>query len=121
MQLAEEYWGEGYCGSGEYQWPCLIITNIGLDASDTDSEPRDKDDSYRVCYDITVQTETAPWDTAQNIPNEPRTFIQTHEPFHQCADVSFFCGDETDASGWSFGSVGTDWWKGPTDALLDYL
>lgn len=121
VDLARDEWSPGFCGSGEYKWPCLVVTDIRLDRSDMDWEPRDTGEDYRACFDIDVQVETTRWDYAENAPSEPRTYVDARGPLHQCADVHYFTGDDEDASAWSFVPIGLDWWKESTQALLDVL
>lgn len=121
VDLAHENWGRGHCGSGEYKWACLLITEIKLDRSSVDWEPRDKHEDYRACFDISVQVETTPWDSAQGVPSDPRTYIEASEPLRQCADVHYFAGDEDEVSAWVFTPVGRDWWKETSEALLNLL
>lgn len=117
LALAVEDVGEGYCGVPDYDWPCVIPTDVTI-SKEPEFRQRGRDyRGYRYCFNIEYQAESTLWDSHAGRPREPRNYFQPGSPARQCAWISYWRGDETEAGSWRYSAVGDPWFASILEEL----
>lgn len=121
-QLAQDEWDTRFCYDHETEWPCIVSTDVSLDRSDyayvyVGDEEKKRGESYRRCFDIDFQFETTRWNYTFGGPSSPRTYADTPEPVHVCANITHDSGDPETPDSWRFRSSDRFWYNEYVDKL----